>query len=163
MFVPFDELPANSRVWIYPLNRPLPNTREKETEAALVEFIRQWQAHGQHLKASCCIALHRFIVLATDETFCAPSGCAIDRSVQAVNQIARNAGLEIMDRGHIFFVLNNTILPVPVQEIKKSLENGIWNAETPVFDTTVTTRQEFMNNPLPARNTWLNRYLKVSV
>ncbi len=163
MFVPFNELPANSRVWIYPLSRPLSADEEKNTEAALVEFIRQWQAHGKDLKASCRIALHRFIVLAADETFCAPSGCAIDRSVQAVNQIAGSGGLEIMDRGHIFFVLNNTIQAIPVQEIKKSLENGIWNAETPVFDTTVTMRHEFMNNPMPARNTWLNRYLKVSV
>ncbi len=163
MFVPLNALPDSSRVWIYPVGRQLTQPEEEQITAALQEFTRNWQAHGHDLKASCSVLLHRFVVLAVDQAHTDPSGCAIDYSVGAVRQILQRLGADIMDRGHVFFIFNNTIQPVPVVELKKTKEEGFWQAHTPVFDTTVTTLCWLRRNPLPASQTWLHRYLRVSV
>lgn len=160
MFVPFNELPENASVWVYPLSRNLSQAESQAIMAQLIDFVAQWQAHGHPLKASATILLNRFIVLAADEAHYAPSGCAIDRSVQAVRQLVNHFGLEIADRGQVFFFINNTINPVPVNQLKQAHHQGLWNANTLVFDTTAPNVSALQRNPVPAHSTWLVRYLQ---
>lgn len=164
MFIPFEQLPQNARVWVYPLNRDLNAEEQNLIAQKLKTFVESWEAHGHELKASYQIAFNRFIILAADEQYHAPSGCSIDNSVNAVKGIVRSAGLELADRGQVFFLINNTIQGVVVTRLRKYLEEGKWNAGTPVFDTSVNTFDELGRNPVPAGNTWLVRYLtQVSV
>ncbi len=160
MFVPFEDIPPRARVWIYPLNRNLTQAEEKIIEEGLKAFVQEWKAHGHELKASCKILHSRFIVLAADEDYHTPSGCSIDSSVRAVTDIIQSAGLQMADRGQIFFLINNTIRSTSVSRLRQSLKEGVWDACTLVFDTSVTTRGELDRNPLPAGQTWLVRYLK---
>jgi|DewCreStandDraft_4_1066084.scaffolds.fasta_scaffold205087_1 hypothetical protein len=160
MFIPFEKLPPQAKVWIYPLSRALAPTEELGIGEKLKAFVQQWKAHGHDLKASFKILHSRFIVLAVDEEYHAPSGCSIDSSVHAVADILQSAGLQLADRGQVFFLINNTIQNISVTRLRQSLNEGIWNADTLVFDTSVTTYGELNQNPVSAGKTWLVRYLK---
>lgn len=160
MFIPFEQLPQHARVWVYPLNRDLKAEESNFISSRLKAFVESWKAHGHDLRASYQIAYNRFIILAADDQYHAPSGCSIDSSVHAVAHILQSAGLQLADRGQVFFLINNTIHGVAVDRLRKSLEEGKWNAGTLVFDTSVTKLEELVRNPLPADKTWLVRYLK---
>lgn len=160
MYVPFELLPQDARVWIYPVNRDLNPEEEDYIAGKLKTFVQSWKAHGAELRASCKILFRRFIVLAVDENYHAPSGCSIDSLVRAVTEIILSAGHEPADRGQVFFLIDNMIKGIPVTRLRKSCDEGQWNATTAVFDTTVTTLGQLMRNPFPAGSTWLARYLK---
>lgn len=160
MFVPFEALPENARVWIYPLTRDLNEAEKNQAEIKLRQFVDSWKAHGHDLRASYKIIQNRFIVLAADELHHAPSGCSIDASVHAVKEITDGLGLELASRGQVFFVEGNTINPVSVTQLRKNLEAGKWNADSLVFDASVTTIGELERNPVSAGQTWLSRYVE---
>ncbi|MCS6973058.1 MAG: hypothetical protein N2044_01250 [Cyclobacteriaceae bacterium] len=160
MFVPLETLPENARVWIYPLSRDLNEVEKSQAENKLRQFVSSWKAHGHDLRASFKLLQNRFIVLAADELHHAPSGCSIDASVHAVKEIVATLGVDLASRGQVFFVQSNTINPVSVGQLRKDLEAGKWNADSLVFDASVTTLGELERNPVPASQTWLARYFE---
>ncbi|NCF31398.1 MAG: ABC transporter ATPase, partial [Bacteroidetes bacterium] len=46
MFVPFDQLPDQSRVWIYPSNRRFTPDELSSIREKAEAFLKQWTAHG---------------------------------------------------------------------------------------------------------------------
>ena len=52
MFVPFDSLPEESKIWIYQSNRKFSDEEIQEIEKDLTSFLEDWSAHGQQLEAS---------------------------------------------------------------------------------------------------------------
>ena len=81
MYVPFEEIPDHARVWIYQANRPLSDTETQQAQQWGRQFVEQWAAHGQGLRASVTVLHHHFLVIALDEQHHAASGCSIDSSV----------------------------------------------------------------------------------
>src|ERR1041385_5906330 len=101
MYVKFNELPENSRIWIYQASRKLSPTEKQLAEAALQEFCESWVAHQQPLKTSFSIEHDQFIILATDEDYHLPSGCSIDSSVRALKALGSQLGGDLFDRTKI--------------------------------------------------------------
>ncbi len=62
MYVPFDTLPEESRIWIYQSNRKFSDEEIVEIEEALKSFLENWAAHGAGLEASFQTKYNRFIV-----------------------------------------------------------------------------------------------------
>ena len=67
MFVEFNAISDEARVWIYQANRSFSETELEEIKAKLSNFITQWTAHGSDLQASFEIKYRRFIILAVDQ------------------------------------------------------------------------------------------------
>jgi len=63
MIVPFESLPQESRIWIYPSNRPFQEEELVLIKDALSHFLSEWTAHDQALEAAFKIPYNRFIVL----------------------------------------------------------------------------------------------------
>ena len=49
MYVPFESLPEESRIWIYQSNRKFSDEEMAEIETALQAFLQNWAAHGTSL------------------------------------------------------------------------------------------------------------------
>ena len=81
MYVPFDRLPDEARVWIYATNRHLSDKEVIAIEQELIAFLTQWTAHQQALEASFSIPYNNFIVIGLNENKNLASGCSIDASV----------------------------------------------------------------------------------
>jgi len=60
MYIPFDQLPPRSRLWIYQASRPLTAAEVAQIKPILVDFITQWTSHGDKLQASAELLYIRF-------------------------------------------------------------------------------------------------------
>jgi hypothetical protein len=77
MFVPFDSLPEESKIWIYQSNRKFSDEEIQEIEKDLTSFLEDWSAHGQQLEASFVTKYNRFIIIAVNQEVQAATGCSI--------------------------------------------------------------------------------------
>ena len=57
MTVPFETLPDEARVWIYPAHRPFSENEKTALEDALTQFLTQWTAHNLNVRSSFLIYL----------------------------------------------------------------------------------------------------------
>lgn len=160
MLIPFEQMPEQSRVWIYAAHRTLTDEELQLLLRDLVDFLQTWQTHGKDIRTSYTVLYKRFIVLAVDEQHQSPSGCAIDQSVRFMQALSEKYSIQWMNRGEVFFFIDNHFVPVSVQHLRSALNSGQWNADTLVFDTSATTPQALERGLVPARQTWLARYLQ---
>ena len=98
MYVPFDRLPDEARVWIYATNRHLSDKEVIAIEQELIAFLTQWTAHQQALEASFSIPYNNFIVIGLNENKNLASGCSIDASVHFLKQLVRKFKVDLFDR-----------------------------------------------------------------
>src|SRR5690606_41373201 len=94
MFVPFDSLPEDSRIWIYQSNRKFTDEEIHEIETELQKFVEEWAAHGDGLQASFTTRYNRFIILAVDQGVSAPSVCCVGSSVRVIASLEQKHGVD---------------------------------------------------------------------
>jgi hypothetical protein len=159
MYIPFNQLPANARVWIYQASRNLTDAEVEALNPVLAQFSTEWTSHGQKLQASAQIFHNRFLVLANNEDVNSPSGCSIDASVRFVKELEERLNVSFFDRTQLAFLQDNGVEVVPLKAVKEKINNGELRAESLYFDNTVPTAGHILNNwPKPAKETWLARY-----
>jgi hypothetical protein len=159
MYVPFDELPADARVWVYQCSRALQPAEAAEAEALAQQFLSGWQAHGTPLRASAKIAFGRFLVLGADQAYHAPSGCSIDASVAFVKQLELRFNASFFERTQIPFRLPGGIETVPLSGMKAAVASGKIGPDTPTFNPQVGEKADLETRwEVPAANTWLSKY-----
>lgn len=159
MYIPFEQLPPRSRIWIYQANRTLTNDEVVRVKPHLVNFITEWTSHGQTLQASADILYNRFLVLANDEDINSPSGCSIDASVRFVKQLEEALKVSFFDRTQLAFWQKNAIEIVPLPEIKNKIKTGLIQSDSLYFDTLLNTSGQLQEAwPKPAKESWLAKY-----
>ncbi len=160
MFVPFDSISPDARIWIYQSNRELTDREQSQMAELLRSFTDRWAAHGSPLRASFDIRYGHFVILAADEGLNQASGCSIDDSVRAVKEVEQRIGTKLFERQLAAFLVNDRVMLIPVAGLKEKHAQGIWNENTLTFNNLVGTRGELAARWIvPAGETWLRRYL----
>lgn len=160
MFVPFESLPENSRIWIYQSNRKFNPAELLIISDALSTLTDQWKVHGIPLHSSFEIRFDQFIILAADENSTAASGCSIDDSVRMIKLLGEKLGVELFDRTRIAFKNEKEIITIPLDELKRKYVEGVWNNQTLVINNLILKKGELSDGWLiPAEVSWLKRYL----
>ena len=160
MFVKFNTISPESRIWIYQSDRKFTLEQREIIDKALSEYCESWAAHGQPLKASYDIRFDQIIILAADESFNSTSGCSIDDSVRTIKSIESKTGLQFFNRQLIAFVKEHELLLVETGALKEKYSTGIWNEGTLTLNNLVTAKGQLGSQWIvPAGSTWLKRYL----
>lgn len=160
MYIPFNTLPSNARLWIYQSDRSLTTDEENLLSTELKEFCEQWKAHGQPLKTSFKIEHHHFVILAVDENYNDASGCSIDGSVRILKTLHEKSGINFLDRSKVAFLVDQEIKTFPVTELKNLFLSGRLTATTHTFNNLVATKSEFDRGWLTTvEKSWLVKYL----
>jgi hypothetical protein len=160
MYIPFEELSAESRVWIYQGSRPFTSPEVELVNKALKAFCEQWNAHGQALKSSFRIEKNQFVIMGVDEDFHNPSGCSIDSSVGILRQIHGATGVDLLDRTRASFYINDQVVLLPLSELKSGFASGRLQASTITFNTLATTKVELDAKwEIPVEKSWMTKYL----
>jgi hypothetical protein len=160
MYVPFEELSAESRVWVYQANRPFTAEEVKVVTTMLRSFCEQWVAHGQALKSSYRIEKNQFVIMAVDEDYQNPSGCSIDSSVGVLRQIQSATGVDLLDRSKVSFYMEDRVTLIPLGELKSNFASGRLQASTITFNTLATTKAEWEAKwQIAAEKSWMTKYL----
>lgn len=159
MYIPFDQLPPQARIWIYQASRPLTEAEQVEIKPLLERFATEWSSHGKGLQSSAALLHGRFLVLANNEDATAASGCSIDASVRFVRELEQRYGLSFMDRSQLAFLNGEKVELVAMPELKSKVAAGDIHQDTLYFDTLITNYGELQQAwPRPAGNSWLSRY-----
>lgn len=160
MFVNFEDLDKNSRVWIYQSSREFSNNEVEVIKEKTADFVQNWQRHGDNLKASFCIKYNHFIVLAVDENLNEVSGCSIDASVNLIKNFEKAFSADLTNKLNISFKDKSNINIVTMADFQKYAKQQKITASTIVFNNMVTTKQEFENNwEVTADKSWHKRFL----
>ncbi|RIV27798.1 hypothetical protein DYU11_05750 [Fibrisoma montanum] len=163
MWIDFDKLPDQARVWVYQANRPLSDDEVTDIQQALRSALAQWAAHGQPLLASAEVVANRFVVVAVDEGYNLPSGCSIDSSVRTLQAIGQQIGqgIDFFDRSAALQTAEGHVQTVALPDIKAAVAVGSLTPNTIVFNTLVKTKEEYSANwTVRAADSWLKRYFK---
>jgi hypothetical protein len=160
MFIPFESLPSNAKVWIVQANRPFATDELNIVHDRLRQFTEEWSVHGSPLPTSYLVKFDQFITLGADETEQSASGCSIDSSVRVLKSLEQCFGIQLFDRNQVAFKIGDGIVLVPVQELKQKFAARILNQDTLTFNNLVDTKASFEKSWLvPAGDTWLKRYM----
>ncbi len=161
MFVAFEEMPGNSRVWIYQSDRVLSQDECHIIEENTKNFLSEWAAHGKGLKSSSRVIDNRFLLICVDEQAAMASGCSIDASVHFVQTIGQKLKINFFDRTLIAFEDDGQLRVEPLNSIANLVSSGIITPDTLVRDNLVPDKSSFEERWItPASNTWMKRYFK---
>ncbi|MBJ6145845.1 hypothetical protein [Hymenobacter sp. BT559] len=161
MYVTFDHLPPQARVWIYQASRPLDEAELVQVLPRLAAFAEEWTSHGRQLAASAQFLHRQFLVIGLDEAMAGASGCSIDASVRFVRELEQRLGVDLLEKSRMAFLNEGQLQLLSRRELREAITAGQITADTPYFNNTLTTKDELANSwPAPAGQTWLASYFK---
>ncbi|MEZ0006403.1 hypothetical protein ABH942_001773 [Flavobacterium sp. 28YEA47A] len=159
MYIPFENMPDESKIWIYQSNRKFSDDEMAEIESDLKAFVENWAAHGTGLEASYLLQYNRFIILAVNQEVQSATGCSIDSSVQFIQQLEQKYGVDLLDKMNVTFKLGEHIAHKPLVEFKKMAKEKAVSANTIVFNNLVNTIGEWHEYwEVPAKESWHSRF-----
>lgn len=134
MFVFFDEMPANAKVWLYPCSTTLSNELVESIQKDIECFVEEWLSHKRIVKGSGSVIANRIIVLAADEQEVDVSGCSIDSSVRFIKSIEEKYQIQCFDRTQMIYLKDGVAHSIDFRNIAKAIEAGELNDDTLVFN-----------------------------
>ena len=159
MYVPFENMPDEAKVWIYQSNRKLNEEEVLQIEQKLLDFTNDWTAHGNPLMASYQVKYQRFIILAVDGTTQMATGCSIDASVQFIQELEQLFKIELLDKMNVTYKTGDFIAFKSLIDFKKMAKDKAVNENTIVFNNLVNTVGEWYEFwEVPASESWHARF-----
>ena len=154
MYIHFDEIDSDSRVWIYQSDRLLNDHEKSEIEIYLSDLCTNWNTHGKPVNCSYFVK-DWFICLFVDESKNNASGCSIDSSVATIKLIEQEFKINFFNRLNIAFMDGNQAKVLPLSEFKNVINENLM-----VFNNLVKTKKAMESSWIvPIQHSWLAKYL----
>ncbi len=161
MYLPFNDIDLNARIWIFQSNRTITDREESTILETLKSSVELWDTHGHSLTGSVKLFENRFVIIAVDERHQMPSGCSIDKLSQWIREIGHQLNIDFFDRSLVYLDEDDQLTTISISEIKNAVANEVISRYTTVYDNQVQTKAQWMTKwKVPAANTWLKRYFK---
>ena len=160
MWVNFEELPLQSRVWVFQSNRIMSPSEQSSIDAAVKQFVQEWSTHGVHMLASHVLFHNCFVVIAADEQKQAASGCSIDSFTALFKVFGTQYNLSFFDRFSIAHKLGDEVVISDLDYFKQLIGDGRITPDTLVFNNLIEQKQDLSTKwELPLKESWQKRYL----
>ncbi len=155
----FKDMPDEARVWIHGFEHKLSEPQQKIIGRQLEEFLPQWVSHSTPVKSAFKILHDRFVVTAA---YCQKgiSGCSADSLVRNFKTLVRVHGLDGLQGGLLYFGDGQgNIQAVNLPKVRDLVESGAISADTPVFQTWITTLGQLRSGEFekPLEDSWWSR------
>lgn len=159
MFVEFNSLSEEAKVWVYPSSRKFYPQEIDELKEKLQNFVEAWKQDDADFKASFELKYDRFIVFSAEEDV-QLTNADIDQQVAFILQLQQEYEVELLDKMNVCFKQGEFIQYKDVKEFKTLLKKKSVSAKTVVFDNLVQTKGELENYwEVPITESWYNRFL----
>jgi hypothetical protein len=160
MITDFINLPDNSRIWIYQANRKMNDDEIAIIEEKTKDFLAKWTAHGADLEAGFETRYNRFIVIGLNQSNASASGCSIDASVNFIQSIEKEFGIDLLDKMNVTYYNGNYIAHKSLEEFKAMAKARSISMNTVVFNNLVDTKADYKEHwEVPAKYSWHSRFL----
>ena len=159
MYIPFENLPEESKIWIYQSNRKFSDEEFAAIEVDLKAFIENWAAHGISLEASFELKYNRFIILAVNQEVQQATGCSIDSSVQFIQNLEKKYEVDLLDKMNVTFKLGEHVAHKTLLDFKKMAKDKAVTENTIVFNNLINNIAEYKESwEVPAMDSWHSRF-----
>lgn len=159
MYIPFENLPEESRIWIYQSNRKFLDDEVTEIKNDLKAFVEDWSAHGTSLEASYIIQYNRFIILAVNQEVQQATGCSIDKSVEFIQALEQKYKVDLLDKMNVTYRQGEYITHKSLLDFKRMAKEKAVSSNTIVFNNLVNTIEEWKESwEVPAAESWHSRF-----
>ncbi|MFC3878997.1 hypothetical protein ACFOSV_02355 [Algoriphagus namhaensis] len=159
MYLEFDQMPENARIWIYQSSRKFSDEEIELIENKLQKFCESWNTHGTLMPTSFAVKDSQVVMLAVDESQLGASGCSIDSSVRILAEIEAQIGVNLIDQGKVSVKNpNQEITVLPALGLKSSLQENRISPDYLVINPRISTKKELESLWIPISESWLNKY-----
>ena len=160
MNYPINELSSESRVWVFTSSSLIDNDIENILMEDTANFLDNWLAHQQVLKAGTILMHQHFLIIAVDENRTGASGCSIDKLHQFIQLEEKKLNLKLLDRMRVVYKIGDEIKNIAIPELQQLIKLGEISAKTIVFNPLVESLSSLNTSfEVALQDTWLNRYL----
>lgn len=159
MYIPFDNLPEESRIWIYQSNRKFSDAEIADIESDLKNFIEDWATHGTSLEASFITKYNRFIIIAVNQEVQQATGCSIDKSVEFIQSLEQKYKVDLLDKMNVTYKQGEFLTHKSLIDFKRMAKEKAVSPNTIVFNNLVNTIEEWKESwEVPAEDSWHSRF-----
>jgi hypothetical protein len=157
MYIDFEKLPEDARIWVYLADKNLAESEMNAVGDYLKIGMQTWAAHGEPLIGGFTFLENLFLIIGVDQKAHLPSGCSIDASTRWIKEINAKFGIDFLTRA---IVVNNTnsLEILPVFQIKQYVEKGLIQANSVIYDQQISTKSELPTGFLKPANELFGRY-----
>lgn len=160
MWVPFEDLSLDSRIWLFQSDRLLSQSVMKEIDQKMNSFINQWSTHGKQMHGSHTIVYNCFVIIAADEQRQSASGCSIDSFTALFKEFGHRYQLSFFDRFSIACKANNDVRLMKLDQFKRALDSGELGGGSIVFNHLISSKVDLFSSwEIAVKDSWLKRYL----
>ncbi len=151
-----NELPLNTRIWIYQADREMTPDEEKLFLLRANGFIDSWTSHSSLMTATIELRYGRFAILAADETQAKASGCGIDKSVRFLHEIGSELKLDFFNRTLVWYRdAENNIISDPINVFWARRKAGNISGGTLVFNNLISNLGDLQTSwEIPFEKSW---------
>ncbi len=150
-----NEMPGQSRIWIYPTERPITAEETQFISESAAVFVNEWTSHGKSMDASIELLHGHFLVIAADEAKAIASGCGIDKTVHFVQSIGKHLTIDFFKRTLVHFINGEEMQCDPLHVFWAKRKAGVVSGTTLLFDNSIRTATELSSKWLvPFEQTW---------
>src|SRR6266566_5107558 len=147
MYIPFEQLPSHSQVWIYQADRSFSLEEEKTISESLNDFCLGWTAHGNPLQTSFKIEYNQFVILSVDESSAGASGCSIDGSVRTLKELGNQLHVDFFDRTKVAFLIDGNIQTYALNQVGSRRQRQALTTSLPINPNGTRTGKPHPKNP----------------
>jgi len=148
-----------SYTWFYSLADALSPEKEAVLAADFEHFLARWKSHGTPVEGLIKIRHGRFVIVQSNPADARPSGCSIDSLKKSVSAILDKHGLKVLDASYVYYRSGTEIKAVHFGKLNALAADGTLEADTIVFDHSLSQSDDLSKWELPLKQTWLKRYL----
>lgn len=153
----FANLSPDARCWFYAADRSLLEDEQTRVLKALDPFFAGWTSHQRPVRGQAAFIADRFLVIGAEIPNANISGCGIDKSVHAVEEVATALGFSWCSPLLVFWRdESGEVQHGKRSDFRKLVRSGMVSGETLVFDLSVETLGPLRDGAFekPAAQSW---------
>ena len=157
----FQNLPSESRLWVYGFKDELTLEEYNNVRNRLEQFKKEWMYHGTSVTGDYDIIENRFVIIATNDAI---SGCSIDSSVAVFKEFKQNDGLDALDQSLVFYRdENGEIKAIDRSGFQQLADEGKINNSTKVFNLLINHLAAYQQGGFETKfeNSWHCKVFKL--
>ena len=160
MYVSFNLLPPNAKVWIYQSDRNLSNIDIELIEREVKLFLNNWSSHNKEIESSFEIRYNRFIIIGLNENINSASGCSIDKSLNFIKDLQSLLKVNFLNRLDVAYKIGNEINSISLSEFQTMIREKKLSKDSIVYNNMIDSKQSYINNwETTIENSWHKKFL----
>ena len=160
MYCSFDELPDNSRIWVFISKDEFSSPIIEKLKFDLIEFLNNWKAHNRDLISGFKIVDSHFLLIGVDQSRENPSGCSIDDLFHFIRNLELKYSLTLTDNSLIAYRENSKIHFINLSEMKQKIKQKHLSLNLSIFNSMISSKGAIKREwEIPIKHSWLKKHI----